>query len=95
MVAGFKAALLFFSLSLCLAVPTEGTRVPQKSFASHFGSQGVNLWKLQNERARSASSNADGAQRALGSAKKLPRAQYFEQPLDHFNESVNKTFRQR
>lgn len=99
MVAGLNLVLLVFSLPLSVSAAVLG-RVDEsvlgQRLPSRFGSQGVNLWKLQREKARVLSSaSRDGGQHALGTSGEVPDAQYFTQPLDHFDESVNKTFGQR
>lgn len=97
MVASLNLALLVFSLPLSVSAAALGRAegpVPGHRLSSHFGSQGVNLWKLQREKAR-VLSGRDGAQHILGATGKGPDAQYFTQPLDHFDKSVNKTFGQR
>jgi hypothetical protein len=82
--------LLVFSLSLCSGILAD--RPLDNRLVSGFGSQGVNLWKLYNKR---AGNGYDGEQRVLGSNARDPPAHYFEQPLDHFDKTVNKTFGQR
>lgn len=97
MVASLNLALLVFSLPLSATAAALGRTdgpVPGKKLLSHFGSQGINLWKLQREKARVLSSG-DDTQHILGATGKVPDAQYFTQPLDHFDKSVNKTFGQR
>lgn len=37
----------------------------------------------------------NGEQRVLGGDEPKPKEYYFEQPLDHFDKSVNRTFGQR
>lgn len=103
MTASFRTAFLLrllFSLPLlCSGVPTEnGLSVGRhdKSLPTRFGSQGVNMWKLHKaQRTHPLVISGDGEQRVLGDEKGFPKAQYFEQPLDHFDKNVNKTFGQR
>jgi hypothetical protein len=83
--------LLIFSLSLCSGI--QANRPLDNRLLSSFGSQGVNLWKLYNKRA--SNGHDSGEQRVLGSNAGDPPAHYFEQPLDHFDKTVNKTFGQR
>ncbi|KAG9122260.1 hypothetical protein FRC07_001443, partial [Ceratobasidium sp. 392] len=100
MATAFKRALLVYSLSLCSAIPFAGPERPfalDKRLVSSYGSQGVNLWMLHNKDVGEKKHYDSGEQRVfLGSSgKQDPPAHYFEQPLDHFDKSVNKTFGQR
>jgi hypothetical protein len=67
-----------------------------------LGPQGVNLLKLDQYHSKLASAQnhitpQDGTQQPLTGAKKKPefRAQWFEQPLDHFDKKSKHTFHQR
>ncbi|KAL5634935.1 hypothetical protein ACGC1H_002833 [Rhizoctonia solani] len=101
-----------FILLLLLSVPHLGSGAPspektlsarnngqRASRYTHFGSQGINLWRLHNQ-------HTDGTAQPDGylenkqfifssGGNKFPKAHYFEQPLDHFDKSVNRTFGQR
>lgn len=69
-----------------------------------LGAQGVNLWKLDNQAKatplRVAKEPAFGAQEPLTKLDSKQRtydfrAEWFEQPLDHFDKSSRHTFHQR
>lgn len=68
----------------------------------HFGGQGVNLLKIRDQQRQRRSSSqglllqqtSDIYTPPTSLEEKYP-AQYFEQPLDHFDVSVNQSFRQR
>ncbi|QRW17932.1 Serine carboxypeptidase S28 [Rhizoctonia solani] len=69
---------------------------------TRFGSQGVNLWNLHSQLIGNkvqAGGDQESQQFLLSDASggkdKLLKAQYFKQPLDHFDKSVNSTFGQR
>ncbi|KAG9098271.1 hypothetical protein FS749_004258 [Ceratobasidium sp. UAMH 11750] len=99
MTTTFRRALLVYSLSLCSAIPWSGPERPfalDKRLVSSFGSQGINLWMLHNKALGEKKQRDSGEQRVFqGNSGKLYPAHYFEQPLDHFDKSVNKTFGQR
>ncbi|CAE6410327.1 unnamed protein product [Rhizoctonia solani] len=106
----FKAILLilFSAPLLCSAAPspknTPSASVGGRRARLHtrFGSQGVNLWKLHSQlmgdKVQVGGDREDQQfvlSDASGGKDKFPKAQYFEQPLDHFDKSVNSTFGQR
>ncbi|KAG8748275.1 hypothetical protein FRC10_007665 [Ceratobasidium sp. 414] len=96
MATAFKRALLAYSLSLCSAIPSSGPERPfalDRRLVSSFGSQGINLWMLHNNPLGEKKCGS-GEQRVFQGGKQYP-AHYFEQPLDHFDKSANKTFGQR
>ncbi|QRV75051.1 Serine carboxypeptidase S28 [Ceratobasidium sp. AG-Ba] len=99
MTSALGRALLVFSLPLCSAIPfgTERPSQPDKRLASSFGSQGINLWMLHNKAVREEKLHGSGEQQIFQGSTRIqhPPAHYFEQPLDHFDKSVNKTFGQR
>lgn len=62
-----------------------------------LGPQGVNLWKLDNHpKTQSLFVSQDAPQQPLKDKKPSKfRAQWFEQPLDHFDKNSKHTFHQR
>lgn len=86
--------------ALCLAGTTYAqTKADQIRI---LGPQGVNLLKLDQYHSKLAAAQSqltaqDGPQQLLTSFKKQPefRAQWFEQPLDHFDKNSKHTFHQR
>lgn len=64
-----------------------------------LGPQGINLWKLDHQlRSVEIAKDFDfGAQEPLNQAASGYdfRAEWFQQPLDHFDKSVNHTWHQR
>ncbi|KAF8717707.1 Peptidase S28, partial [Rhizoctonia solani] len=106
----FKTILLilFSAPLLCSAAPSpKNTHSASRSghharLYTRFGSQGVNLWNLHSQLIGNkvqAGGDRESQQFLLSDASggkdKLLKAQYFKQPLDHFDKSVNGTFGQR
>jgi hypothetical protein len=94
-----KAVLALAALSAAL---TAGALSPTSAQIRVLGPQGVNLWQLDNPKAqhRSMYASQDApAQQPLKQSKPKKdakfRAQWFEQPLDHFDPSAKHTFHQR
>ncbi|KEP49622.1 serine carboxypeptidase S28 [Rhizoctonia solani 123E] len=79
-----------------LSAKNNGQRASRHT---HFGSQGINLLRLHNQHIDgTAQSDEDLENQQFifsSSGNKFPKAHYFEQPLDHFDKSVNRTFGQR
>ncbi|KAF7768313.1 hypothetical protein Agabi119p4_7556 [Agaricus bisporus var. burnettii] len=84
-----------FLLPLLLLGFTSFTGV--NSFSPVIGPQGVNFWNLdkQEARERGASSRRDLSLEISARAFEEFEPQWFEQPLDHFDESNPHTFKQR
>lgn len=66
-----------------------------------LGAQGINLWKLEKAAASAANpklfTQGDGSELIQETEDDIAgfKAQWFRQPLDHFDKSSNATFRQR
>ncbi|ELU40379.1 serine carboxypeptidase s28 domain-containing protein [Rhizoctonia solani AG-1 IA] len=103
----FKTILLilFSAPLLCSAAPSpKNTHSASRSghharLYTRFGSQGVNLWNLHSQLIGNkvqAGGDRESQQFLLSDASggkdKLLKAQYFKQPLDHFDKSVNIAF---
>lgn len=75
---------------------------PKSDLLRVLGPQGVNLWKLEKSQALPSSRSANGVGLFVQDSDALPgsqdnfdfRAQWFQQPLDHFSKT-NHTFHQR
>jgi len=93
-----KTCLVF--AALCLTVSSEGA-FSQVDRGRILGPQGVNLWKLDKH--HKVAQNIYGAQDVLQKPSRVPKtpvnydflAQWFKQPLDHFDNNSNHNFHQR
>lgn len=89
--------------ALCLAGTATTAYAQSKADQIRIlGPQGVNLVKLDQYHSKLAAAQGqlapqDGTQQPLTDAKKKPefRAQWFQQPLDHFDKKSKHTFHQR
>ncbi|CAE7121416.1 unnamed protein product [Rhizoctonia solani] len=96
--------LLFSAPHLGSAAPSPKTTLSANNNGQrisryiHFGSQGINLRRLHSQESSMLHSGGDLENQQFvfsGGGNKFPKAHYFEQPIDHFDKSVNRTFRQR
>ena len=80
-----------FSLAIVCNAASESDQIRL------LGPQGVNLWKLDNSpTTQSLFVSQDATQQPLKEKKPSKfRAQWFEQPLDHFDKNSKHTFHQR
>ena len=88
---GFKCLILFAVWFSALEIATADLRA--------LGPQGVNLWKLNRAQRHLDDALSDSTQHSFSIsrvAKQYPfRAQWFQQPLDHFDKSSKYSFHQR
>ncbi|KJA23225.1 hypothetical protein HYPSUDRAFT_137830 [Hypholoma sublateritium FD-334 SS-4] len=84
-------ALAGFSLAVICKAASESDQIRL------LGPQGVNLWKLDNRpKTQTLFVSQDAPQQPLKGKKPSKfRAQWFEQPLDHFDKNSEHTFHQR